>query len=327
MLIAERLQTDPYFNIAAEEYLLKNFNEDCFMLWQNEPSVIIGKHQNTLAEINLSLIRQLNIPVIRRVSGGGTVYHDLGNLNFSFIKQGQNGKLIDFSQFIQPIIGALNEMGLAAQKERKNDIQINGYKVSGNSEHVHRNMILHHGTLLFNSDLGMLNEIIRSNIHKFNDKSVKSIRSKVGNILDFLKDSISLAEFKRKIIGYISLLTPESKHYSLTNEDISGINELANRKYRTWEWNYGYSPVYTFENRINHNGIEYAIWIKVKNGIIEDHAITRENNIPIIREDVKKILTGSKHSYDEIKGQILLLKQKGETVTFDPNILLDLLFK
>ncbi len=327
MLIVERLQTDPYFNIAAEEYLLKNLNEDCFMLWQNEPSVIIGKHQNTLAEINLNLIRQLNVPVIRRISGGGTVYHDLGNLNFSFIKQGQKGKLIDFSQFIQPIIGALNEMGLAATKERKNDIRINGYKVSGNSEHVHRNTILHHGTLLFNSDLTMLNEIIRNNIYKFNDKSVRSVRSSVGNIIDFLKDPISLAEFKRKIKGHISMLTTESKHYSLTDKDISGINELANRKYRTWEWNYGYSPVYTFENRITHDGIEYAIWIKVKDGVIEDYAITRENNILIIREDIKKILAGSKHSFDEIKGQILLLKQKGETLTFDANLLLDLLFK
>lgn len=327
MLIIERLQTDPYFNIAAEEYLLKNISEDCFMLWQNEPSVIIGKHQNTLAEINLDLIRQLNVPVIRRISGGGTVYHDLGNLNFSFIKQGRPEKLVDFSQFLQPIIAALNELGLPAKQEPKNDIRIHGLKVSGNSEHVHRNRILHHGTLLFNSNLDRLNEIIQSSIYKFRDKSVKSVRSKVANILDFLKDPISLAEFRMRITDYIIMLNPDSKLYALTNEDIDGISELANKKYRTWEWNYGYSPVYNFENRIIRNGTEYSIWIKVKEGIIEDHEISTDDTGPLSRADIKKILAGNRHSYEEIKGQILLLKQKGETLTFDPNILLDLLFR
>lgn len=327
MLIIERLQTDPYFNIAAEEYLLKNISEDCFMLWQNEPSVIIGKHQNTLAEINPALISQLNIPVIRRISGGGTVYHDLGNLNFSFIKQGQPEKLIDFSQFLQPIIAALNEMGLPAKQERKNDIRINGLKVSGNSEHVHRNRVLHHGTLLFNSNLSRLNEIIQNSVHKFSDKSVKSVRSKVGNIVAFMKNPISLADFRRRIASHVCMLYPESKQYALTNEDITGINDLANKKYRTWDWNYGYSPVYNYENRISRNGIEYSIWIKVKDGIIEDHEISTVDKGPLIRADITKILEGSRHSYEEIKAQILLLKQKGETLTFDPNILLDLLFR
>jgi lipoate---protein ligase len=327
MLIVERPQTDPYFNIAAEEYLLKNLNEDCFMLWVNKPSIIVGKHQNAVAEVNLDVVRRLKIPVIRRISGGGTVYHDLGNLNFSFIRKGQPGKLIDFSRFLQPIIEVLNQMGIPARHQGKNDIRVNGRKISGNSEHVHQNKVLHHGTLLFNSNLVLLNAIIGIRPGKFKDKSVKSIRSSVDNIQDLLPEAISISEFRKRISSHIIHNVSESNQYTLTEADISGINELADRKYRTWEWNFGYSPGYTFENRITYQGIEYNIWLKVKDGVIGDYSITSGNNIPLIREDIKKILVGNKHSYDKINDQILMLIQKGESLTFEADILLQLLFK
>ena len=187
MLIINRPQTDPYFNIAAEEYLLKQMDEDCFMVWQNEPSIIVGKHQNTLAEINYSFAKENNIPVVRRITGGGTVFHDLGNLNFTFISSGEKGKLVNFKKFTQPIIEVLNQMGIPARFEGKNDLRVNGLKISGNAEHVYKNKVLHHGTLLFSTDLNFLKKAIKSVPERFQDKAVQSVRSKVANITDFIE--------------------------------------------------------------------------------------------------------------------------------------------
>ncbi len=157
------------------------------MLWQNLPSIILGKHQNTLAEINYSFVKENNIPVVRRISGGGTVFHDLGNLNFTFISSGEKEKLVNFRKFTQPIIEVLNHMGIPACFEGKNDLRVNGLKISGNAEHVYRNKVLHHGTLLFSADLNYLNQAIKSVPERFKDKAVQSVRSKVANITDSKK--------------------------------------------------------------------------------------------------------------------------------------------
>jgi len=326
MVIVERPQTDPYFNIAAEEYLLKNLNQDCFMLWQNDPSVIIGKHQNALAEINFNLVRQRNIPVIRRISGGGAVYHDGGNLNFSFIRQGQEGRLVDFSGFLHPVVEALNQMGVPARHEGKNDIRVNGLKISGNSEHVHRNKVLHHGTILFNSNLHELNEILRVKSNSFKDKSVKSVRSKVTNITEFLNKPLSIEEFRERITDHITRKEKDVIYYSLTESDIVGINDLVNKKYKTWEWNFGYSPDYFFKNRVTHQKFEYLIEMEVKMGVIKQVEITSERKIPEMREVIKNLLIGTNHNYDDIRERIFKLNLNGESINFDADILLELLF-
>ena len=326
MVIVERPQTDPYFNIAAEEYLLKNLNQDCFMLWQNDPSVIIGKHQNALAEINLHLVRQRNIPVIRRISGGGAVYHDEGNLNFTFIKHGEEGRLVDFSQFLQPIIEALNQMGVPARHEGKNDIRVNGLKISGNSEHVHRNKVLHHGTLLFNSNLDMLNEILQVKSHTYKDKSVQSVRSKVANVAEFLNDPISIEEFEKRIKEHIIHKQKDIGFYTLTNSDVDNINDLVQTKYNTWKWNFGYSPNYSFENKFIHENVEYSSVLEVKNGVIFQVEINFKSMTFETNNTLKNLLIGKNHNFDEIKTCILGLNQNKESINFDPNILLELLF-
>ena len=326
MLIVERPQTDPYFNIAAEEYLLTHLENDCFMLWQNEPSVIVGKHQNTLAEINIDLVKQRNIPVIRRISGGGTVYHDLGNLNFTFIRKGQPGRLVDFSQFLQPTVDALVQMGIPARQFGKNDIRVNKLKISGNSEHVHRNKVLHHGTLLFNSNLEMLNNAIRPRSFSFKDKSVQSNRARVANISQFLSHSISIADFKNQILDSISKSENDILFYSMTPEDIHGINALADKKYKTWKWNYGYSPDYFFKKSILRNEVDYAIEIEVKHGVISYCRLAFGGILSGNDDLINKILIGANHNYDELKERILKLNNKRESFNFDPNILLELLF-
>ena len=299
MLIINRSQTDPYFNIAAEEYLLKNLEQDCFMLWQNEPSVIVGKHQNTLAEINYGFVKENNIPVIRRISGGGTVYHDKGNLNFTFICSGEKGKLVDFKKFTKPVIGVLNQLGVPARFEGKNDIRANGFKISGNAEHVYKNKVLHHGTLLFSADLGFLEKAIKSHPERYNDKAVQSVRSRVTNISDFLKKDVSIETFREQIISQIKKTERETTDHTFTSEDIEAVNKLVKEKYSTWQWNFGYSPGYMLETKLHLHKKIVTIGIFVKNGIIENIELQGKADADL--DFLKKILIGEHHEYDSMK--------------------------
>ncbi|MCU0371125.1 MAG: lipoate--protein ligase family protein, partial [Bacteroidales bacterium] len=199
----QRPETDPYYNIAAEEYLLKNATVDTFMTWRNEPSVIIGKHQNTYREINHTFVDSHHLPVIRRITGGGTVYHDPGNISYSFIFLDRKENLIDFREFTKPITLFLQNLGLPASFEGKNNITINGFKVSGNSAHLYKNKVLYHGTLLFKSDLDMLVQAISGRERAYKDKSVRSVRAKVTNISDLLHEDLPVERFETRFREFI----------------------------------------------------------------------------------------------------------------------------
>ncbi|HEY9115846.1 MAG TPA: lipoate--protein ligase family protein, partial [Bacteroidales bacterium] len=197
MIFIYQPETDPFFNIAAEDFLLKNSPDDFIMLWQNKPSVIIGKHQNTFAEVNLDFVNKNNIPVIRRMSGGGTVYHDLGNINFTMITSENNPeKLIDFRKFTEPLILFLKSLGIEAAFESKNNLKVNGKKISGNSAHVKKDKIMHHGTLLFNTNLRNLENSIKPPKTNITDKAVKSVRATVTNISKELDDKMPIEKFR-----------------------------------------------------------------------------------------------------------------------------------
>jgi lipoate-protein ligase A len=324
MLIINRPQTDPYFNIAAEEYLFKNIDQDCFMLWQNEPSIIVGKHQNTLAEINYSFVKKNKIPVIRRISGGGTVFHDQGNLNFTFISSGEKEKLVNFKKFTQPIIKVLNQMNIPARFEGKNDLRVNGLKISGNAEHVYKNKVLHHGTLLFSSDLDYLNLAIKVVPEKFNDKAVKSVRSTVANITDFMESEVSIKTFKEKIIDHIKKNNAATNEYSLTQKDVMGINKLVKEKYKTWQWNFGYSPMYSFETKLKWFNQNYPAHIYVKNGIIENIEIKGSTNANV--KLLQQYLIGKKHAYDDMDSLFFKDKKYLEENGLNPKELINFMF-
>lgn len=288
---------NPYLNIATEDYLLHYFDDDFFFLYVDQPSVICGKHQNALAEINHQYITENNIPLIRRLSGGGTVYHDLGNLNFCFILNVENGKQIDFKRHTTPMITALKKIGINAELGIRNDILINGKKVSGNAEHVRKNRVLHHGTLLFNSDIKQLNESIKVDLDKFQDKAVKSKRSEVVNINSFLSQEITFSDFVELISDTVSK-EYNLKEFNLKYNDEAVISTLITQKYQTWDWNYGYSPKYEFVNDYSTSQNNFTIKLLVANGsIIEANFSTNNKHNSLISSK----LIGVKHEIESLK--------------------------
>lgn len=270
MLCIYHESTDPYFNVATDEFIFKNIDEDCFMLWRNDNAIIVGQYQNTLAEINYDYVKKNNIAIVRRLSGGGAVYHDLGNLNFSFTQKGQDSNLSDFAKFTKPIIDVLQRLEVNARLEGKNDLMIDGLKISGNAEHIHKNKILHHGCLLFSSDLKNVSEALKINPVKYIDKAIKSVPKRVTNISEHLKSPLRVEAFAKKVMEYVLSITPNARLYEFTESDKKQIQKLRDEKYATPEWNFGRSPDYNFKKAIRTPGGLLEMNLLVKKGVIEE---------------------------------------------------------
>jgi len=319
MICIRRTETDPYFNIAAEEYVLHEFTDDCFMLWRNEPSVIVGKHQNTLAEINYDFVAQNKIKVVRRISGGGAVFHDLGNINFTFIMNGQPGQLVDFRKFTQPIIDVLATLDIEAKFEGRNDLTIDGKKFSGNAEHVFKNRVLHHGTLLYRSTINNLAGALNVDPDKFRDKAIKSVRSRVTNISEHLKEALEIEDFISLVMNHILEMYPNAELYQFSDQDRKIIQELVQTKYGTWDWNYGYSPKYNFKKSIRTNGGKVEFNFDVKDGIIEKANIYGDFFSRANIHDLEQALIGIPHHEKEV----LKVLDSFEIGTYFKNITLE----
>jgi lipoate-protein ligase A len=299
MLCISRKETDPYFNIAAEEYFLKEKTDEFFMLWCNKPSVIVGKHQNAMAEINHAYINEHQIPVIRRISGGGTVYHDDGNLNFTVIAKGDRKQLVNFRKFTQPIIDVLHQLDIAAEFGEKNDIRVGEKKISGNSEHVWRDKVLHHGTILVSSNLERLNESIRVKEEMYQDRAIKSNRSTVANINEFLQAPISLNRLQDKIMDYMLQTVDGATKYELNASDKKQIQLLARNKYTSWEWNFAYSPAYTYVRKFHYAGKDILLELKVEKGLIR--SVDLVNMEKMYQNELNGMLYGIRHEQQTIR--------------------------
>jgi len=326
MLCIKHNITNPYFNLAAEEYFLRKSDEEYFLLYINEPSVIIGKHQNAYAETNYAFIRKNNIKVVRRISGGGTVWHDQGNLNFAFIRNGKESELVNFRKYIMQVIGFLNSLGLNAIFQEKNSIVINDSKISGNAEHVFRSRILHHGTLLFNTNLENLEEALRVNPGKYSDRSVKSIRSKTSNIIDHLNNGMTIKQFGDIFMRFTMAENQDSGMYELTDPDYQNINSLVKDKYSTWDWNFGYSPEYEI-NWITHiSGQEIRIILKVEKGFIKKANIRSNLLSQSLKDKLETDLSGQRHKEDIILGILQRDEFKDIFENFNPEEWIQIFF-
>jgi lipoate-protein ligase A len=243
--------TDPAINLAIEEYALKHLPlDDSYLLFYiNRPSIIIGKHQNTVEEINNEYVKDNNIQVVRRLSGGGAVYHDLGNLNFSFITKDDGQSFHNFLKFTQPVIDALRDMGVNAEMTGRNDLQVGEKKISGNAQFATRGRMFSHGTLMFNLNLDDVQASLNANPEKFKSKSTKSVRSRVANIADLMDRPMTIEEFRAELLRHIFGMEPDQvPQYELTEADWSKIHEISAERYQSWDWNYGQSP----ESNIKH---------------------------------------------------------------------------
>ena len=269
MLLINNTNTNAYFNLAMEEYFLKNTNEDIFLLWQNENSIIVGKNQNTLSEINYDYVKENNIKVVRRLSGGGAVFHDLGNINFTFISCNDNS-FSDFKKFTMPIVEALKELNVHAEFSGRNDLLIDGQKFSGNAQYNYKNKVMHHGTLLFSSEINDLSNALKVKPSKFQGKSVKSVKSRVTNISSHLDKKMTVLEFKDYLMDFINKRDENSHFYELNDKDVESINKLVEDKYSTWEWNFGYSPKYSLYNEVKYPGGNLEFSLDVHDGLIKD---------------------------------------------------------
>lgn len=272
MLYIQNDSTDPRYNLALEEYVFKHLlpEEDFIMLWQNGPSVIVGKNQNTAEEINAEYVEKHGVHVVRRSTGGGAVYHDLGNLNYTFITKA-DGSGIDFKKFTLPVIRVLNNLGVPAEFNSRNDIAIDGKKFSGNAQRVYKNRVLHHGTIMFDSKLEDVHNVLKVKAEKFKSKSVKSVRSRVTNISEYLPEPISIQQFKQLLLERLFLEqdTPK-REYVLTQEDLAKVREIMEAKYANWEWNYGYSPKFNFEKTDRFDGGTLQVRLNVVKGMIDE---------------------------------------------------------
>lgn len=302
MLLINSLSQNAYFNIASEEYLLHRFpTEDLFLLYVNAPSIIVGKFQNTLAEINLDYVEEKGIKVVRRMSGGGAVYHDLGNLNFSFhTLLGQND-FGDFSFFTKPVLNMLNTLGVPAELKGRNDLLVDGKKFSGNAKLARHGKMIQHGTILLNSEMEVLGEALKVNPLKFIDKATKSNRGRVTNLIDYLPKETTTETLKELLTAEIIKNNPEAKRYQLSLEDLAGIEQLMEEKYETWDWNFGFSPQYNFKKAIKIPAGFIEVHLDVVHGIIEKAKIFGDFFASMPIEDLEVQLIGKKHQTTDLE--------------------------
>jgi lipoate-protein ligase A len=264
--------TDPQINLAIEEYALKNLdiNETYLLFYINEPSIIIGKNQNTIEEINTDYVEKNGIKVVRRLSGGGAVYHDLGNLNFSFITKDDGESFHNFRKFTEPVVTALKKLGVNAELSGRNDLEVEGRKISGNAQFSTKGRMFSHGTLMLNSEIENVVSALKVKKDKIESKGIKSVRSRVANISEFLTEKLEIVEFRSLLLKNIFEGQAEIPEYVLTEEDWEKIHQLSKERYQNWDWNYGRSPKFNLQHSHRFPVGSIDVRLEVNKGIIEN---------------------------------------------------------
>ena len=317
MIYIKNNSTNPYFNLASEEYILKKFNDDVTMLWQNKATVVLGKNQNAYAEINLDYVGKNNISVTRRLTGGGCVFHDLGNINFSFFSPVSGNKsknILNFEHFTEPIIDALKNLGVNAEFKGRNDLVIDGMKFSGNAQCVYKTpnvsgdmteKILHHGTILFNADMAHLAGALNVDEEKIKSKGIKSVKSRVTNVYSHLPDEnkMQTAEFMQYLEDYI-IKKNNCEAVNFDENDVKEIQNLADNKYKSKDFLYGSSIKYSFAKKKHFEFCTVEIYFNAEKSKIKDLKIFGDFFGRINIGELEDYLSGTPHNSDDLKEKL-----------------------
>ncbi|MGM0107626.1 lipoate--protein ligase [Enterococcus sp. AZ172] len=334
MIFVPNENHDPRVNLAIETFLLQEMplEEPILLFYINEPSIIIGRNQNTIEEINREYVEEHGIHVVRRLSGGGAVYHDFGNLNFSFIMPDDGDSFRDFAKVTKPIIQALHELGISgAELKGRNDLVIDGLKFSGNAMYATNGRMFAHGTIMFDSDIDEVINALKVKKEKIESKGIKSIRSRVTNIKPFLpeeKQGMTTVEFREdillKIFGVSSV--EDVKTYELTEKDWEKINQISEQYYRNWDWNYGKSPDFNFSRQKRFSIGSIEVHLNVSEGIIEDVKIFGDFFGLGDIKDVEQVLTGIKYDKATLQEAVETIDIKKYFGAIEVQDLLELLY-
>lgn len=306
MYYLETGSVDPAYNLAFEQYILENrMTGDYLLLWQNANTIVVGRNQNPAEEIDSAYVTAHQIRVVRRMTGGGTVYHDLGNLNYSFITDAGAPEEHTVTRFTLPVCRALEKMGVPAESSGRNDILVAGKKVSGVAERLYKNRILHHGCILFAADTSVLSAALKPDPSKFRSKNVKSVSSRVGNIRDFLAESMEMEEFWRRLKG--ELLRNDGMETRLEPAELEEVNRIAEEKYRSWNWTYGHTPAFSYSNTGRFSGGTVRLQLNIRHGIITEAAFSGDYMALIDGFPAEQALVGCRTTAEAVRSALSVL--------------------
>ncbi|HGK6995797.1 TPA: lipoate--protein ligase [Streptococcus agalactiae] len=293
---------DPAYNVALEAYAFQKLTDidEIFILWINEPAIIIGRHQNTIQEINKEFIDKNGIHVVRRLSGGGAVYHDLNNLNYTIISNNTQEGAFDFQTFSKPVIDTLAKLGVKAEFTGRNDLEINGQKFAGNAQAYYKGRMMHHGCLLFDVDMSVLGQALKVSKDKIESKGIKSVRARVTNIVDHLADKITVQEFSDAILAQMKEEYPEMDEYVLSDAELSEIQAMRDNQFATWDWTYGKAPEYTIERGVRYPAGKITTYANVENSTIKSVKIFGDFFGVKPVDDIEKMLEGVRYDYKDV---------------------------
>jgi len=298
--------TDPRINLAIEEYALKHLDidESYLLFYINQPSIIIGKNQNTIEEINSDYVEENDIIVVRRLSGGGAVYHDLGNLNYSFITKDDGESFHNYKKFTEPVVEALKELGVNAELSGRNDLVVGERKISGNAQFATKGRMFSHGTLMLSSEIENVVSALKVKEDKIKSKGIKSIRSRVANISEFLSEPLTMEEFRQKLLEHIFDGMENVQEYQWTDEDWKKIMEISEERYQQWDWNYGKSPKFNIQHSHRFPVGQIDVRLEVAKGKIEECKIFGDFFGVGDVEEIQKRLVGVRFSKSELENAL-----------------------
>lgn len=287
--------TSPYFNLAFEEYALTEMREELVALWRNERAVVVGKNQNAAEEIDGAYVAANDIAVVRRQSGGGAVFHDLGNVNFTIVQNRERDDFDNYAKFTRPVLDYLETLGVDARPEGRNDLVIDGRKCCGNAQAVKRDRIMHHGCILYSADFTHLARALKPRAIKIESHGVKSVRRRVTNIADHMPHPMPVAGFLRGLADHFRSSIPGLAPYSLSPQDIAATQRLAAEKYATWDWNHGRSPAYNVENSRKYGFGIVDVKLAVERGVIREIGVYGDFFGERDKAELEQALTGVRH--------------------------------